>query len=76
MRLAERRAMLYSPVFWRVLGKDLSPFSGEQGQRLIAAIARHNKISAHRVQEHYCRFLRAYMAITDHLIHPGTGTIN
>ena len=57
-------------------GKGLSPFAGEQGQRLIASIARHNKISADRVQKHYCAYLRAYMAITDHLIHPGTETIN
>ncbi|MFZ1209933.1 MAG: hypothetical protein WBW13_08595 [Pseudolabrys sp.] len=76
LTLAERRAMLYSPVFWQVLGKGLSPFAGEQGQRLIASIARHNKISADRVQKHYCAYLRAYMAITDHLIHPGTETIN
>ena len=71
LSLAERRAMLYSPDFWQVLGKYLSPFD-KQAPRLLAVIARHREVSVDRVQRHFCDYLRVYSAI----IHPGNGTVH
>ena len=43
---------------------------------MLAALAKSTKVSTERVGTHYFRYLKARMAIKDHLIHPGTGTIN
>lgn len=58
MRLTERRAMLYSPYFWKGLNKHLSPFADER-ELLLAAIAQHTQVSVDRVQKCYCAYLRA-----------------
>ena len=76
MRLAERRAMLFNPDFWRILTRQMPPFADEQERQMLAALAKSTKVSTERVEAHYFRFLKVCMAIKYHLIHPGTGTIN
>jgi hypothetical protein len=76
MRLAERRAMLFNADFWRILSGKMPPFPCDFEDKMLEALARSTKVSPERARAHYDRYLRAYMATKDHLIHPGTGTIN
>ena len=43
MRLAERRAMLYSPDFWRMLSRQIPPFADEQERRDARGARKINK---------------------------------
>ena len=76
MRLAERRAMLFNPDFWRILSRQIPPFADEQERQVLAALAKSTKVSPERVETHYFRYLKACMAIKHHLVHPSTGSIN
>lgn len=76
MTLAERRAMLYSPDFWRVLSRQMPPFACDHEDAMLAALARSTKVSLGRVRGHYFQYLKARHVITKHLTHPGSNAIN
>lgn len=76
MTLAERRAMLFNPDFWRIFGRHLPPCRCDYETEMLEALARSTKVSAERVRAHYRRYIKASMATMDHRIHPGTGAIN
>lgn len=76
MRLAERRAMLFNPDFWRVFSRQMPPFADEQERQALAALARSTRVSPERARGHYDRYLYACHVIRAHLSHPGTKSIN
>jgi len=76
MTLAERRAMLFSPHFWRILSRQMPPFDCDYEDQMLEALARSTRVSLERVEAHYLRYLKARMAITDGLAHPGSNAIH
>ena len=76
MTLAERRAMLFNPDFWRVLSRQMPLFANEQELQMLAALAKSTKVSPERARAHYDRYLYARHVIRKHLTHPGTSSIH
>ena len=60
MRLAERRAMLFNPDFWRILSRQMPPFSCYHEDAMLAALARSTRVSPERARAHYERYLSSY----------------
>ena len=73
MRLAERRAMLFNPDFWRTLAPHLCPFTCSP---LLEAIGHLAKVPLEHVEAQYCAYFRACFARQDHSIHPGNATVH
>ena len=74
MTLAERRAMLFNPDFWRILNRHMPPFPCRFEDEMFEAIARSTGVSPARAKAHCDRALKARIAISDGLTHPGTNT--
>lgn len=72
MTLDERRRMLYSPDFWRILSRQMPPFGCDYEDEMLAALAKSTRVPVERVKAQYSNYLRAVHAIK----HPGTGGIN
>ena len=71
--LAERRRLLHSPDFWRILSRQLPPFSGDYENEMLQALAKSTKVPVERVKAHYRRYIYACHVISK-LLHPGTDT--
>ena len=72
--LAERRRLLYSPDFWRILARQLPPFHCDVEDEMLAALAVSTQVPLERVRVHYRRYIHACHIITKLLTHPANDT--
>jgi hypothetical protein len=72
--LAERRRLLYSLDFWRILSRQMPPFSGAYEDEMLQALARSTQVPVERVKAHYRRYIHACHVIRKLLTHPGNDT--